>query len=146
MIVTISGVPGLNGEYRLSGPSLTNREFHIIKELSGLRAMEIDDGLTAGDIDLAVALAVCALYRDGKTHWKETAEQLLDADVGAIRIEPEPSEMEDDALPPAQTPSSQENGAGSEAPAFGGASSSTGASPDGLRSPTGPAHWEHSAT
>ena len=146
MIVTISGVPGLNGEYRLSGPSLTNREFHIIKELSGLRAMEIDDGLTAGDIDLGVALAVCALYRDGKTHWRETAEQLLDADVGSIRIEPEPSELGDDALPPAQMPDLRAFGDDSEAPASGGASSSTGASPDGLRSPTGSEHWEHSAT
>jgi hypothetical protein len=71
----VKGIPALNGEYEcdviemlsLDQPeSMTNREGHRIKQMSGVRAGEYEDALEAGDNDFMVALAAIVLTRRGK--------------------------------------------------------------------------------
>lgn len=61
--------------------SLTNREAHVIKLMSGLRAGEIVDGIVYSDNDLLVALAVVILARAGKT---VNEDALWDAKIGCL--------------------------------------------------------------
>ena len=71
----VKGIPGLDGEYpcnltdmALEGlpESLTNREGHRVKVMSGVRAGELLEALNAGDNDVFLAFAAIILTRNGK--------------------------------------------------------------------------------
>lgn len=119
---------------------LTNGEGHTIKRLAGVRAGEIEDSLAAGDNDVLLALGVIVLARQGK----RLPEHLIwEAPMGSgIMIVPgEPDDAgEDDARPPAPSPTATEpTGSSEKLETSGGASSSPQSdSPAGNdRPPTG---------
>lgn len=95
MEIHITGIaPVIDGIYPLDLDTLTNRDFHTIKRLSGVRARELDEAFRAGDLDVYLALALIGLGRAGK---QVPEDALLDAEVGKIVLEfPEA----DDADPP----------------------------------------------
>jgi hypothetical protein len=135
----IEGVPVLNGEYPIDETTLTNRDFHTIKKVSGLRAAELEEAFAAGDVDLVVALAVCALYRAGKRE-PEIVDMLFDAEAGKISWV-----GEDETRPPAPTAVAAGNGSAEPSGTSGEASSLTGGRPVSSRSPTGTEPSEVSA-
>jgi|SRR5215831_5332690 len=94
LTIQISNVPGLDGEYELS-TNFTNRDFRTIKQMAGLRPMELEEAFQKRDIDLIVALAAIALRRAGKLF---DENQLWDAELGSIRLIGD--EEEKDASPP----------------------------------------------
>lgn len=95
MRVTIEEVhPGLDGEYPLDIDTLTNREYHEIKRVSGVRAGELNESLFAGDLDVVVALALIAMKRNGKDN-PEAEAVLMDGEGGRVRLLPD-----GDAVPP----------------------------------------------
>lgn len=96
--VSIKGVPGLDGEYDLD-LTFTHRDYRTIKQLSGVRALEVEDALQAGDMDVILAVAEIALQRAGVPH---SIEQLWDAEGGSLKLVQEEAEEEADALPPPQ--------------------------------------------
>lgn len=63
--------------------TLTNRELHRIKILTGLRAGEIGEAFTAEDSDVLLALTVVILERKGQT---VVDDLLWDAPLGAIKL------------------------------------------------------------
>lgn len=73
--------------------SLTNREAHVIKVMSGIRAGEIVDGIVYSDNDLLVALATVILNRAGKT---VNEEKLWDAKIGCLDWDIEMLKVKDD--------------------------------------------------
>ena len=78
--ITIEGVPGYNGEYPLDITYFTNRELHLIKKVSGVRAGELTEAFNAGDNDLMVAVAAIAIQRH--THKDVNVDALWDAEAG----------------------------------------------------------------
>lgn len=109
----VKGLGRLDGEYEFdfagmlgigTPDSLTNREGHRIKTMSGVRAGELEDALIAGDNDVLVAFAAIILARAGKT---VNEEQLWDAPMGSgvqFDLETREAEEEDDAdSPPPET-------------------------------------------
>ncbi len=64
--IIIERIEPYDGSYELDILSLTGRELHKIKQMSGLRRNEIGDAFAAGDTDLIVALAAIAIERRGK--------------------------------------------------------------------------------
>lgn len=87
----ITGVPPYDGEYEFP-ESLNNDDYHLIKEISRVRAGELEEALKAGDIDVLVALVVIALQRQGV----EVDRRVLG------RAQPDAFDVEDDAdaVPP----------------------------------------------
>lgn len=141
--ITIAGIPRLDGTYELDEERFTNRDLHTIKKISGLRASEISEGLQAGDTDIFVALAVCALYRAGYQD-SSVADALLDAEFGKITLED--AEPEADAGPPDLTPPAESEGGKGKSSSSGESSRATGDLLESLPSPTGAASLERSAT
>lgn len=100
----IEGIPPLDGEYEFDFAelldSLTNREYHVIKVMTGVRAAEVFEAMEAGDTDLVMALAVIILRRRGK---RVDEDRFWDAEAGtAIRIvvgSREVEEVEEDGPP-----------------------------------------------
>jgi hypothetical protein len=86
--------PLLDGEYPLDGTTFTNRELRTIKQMSGVRALELSEAFTAGDNDLFVAFAAIALARAGKPY---SEDALWEADGGKITFE---EKQDADASPP----------------------------------------------
>lgn len=86
--------PSLDGTYPLDPDTLTNREYHEIKRISGCRASELNDALKAVDLDVVVAFGLIALRRAGKGV-PEAEDTLFDAEGGNIRLI-----EDDDADPP----------------------------------------------
>jgi hypothetical protein len=146
--LTVEGLPPLDGRYAfqvidmmsigLAG-SLTNREAHELKRLSGVRIGELEDALAAGDNDVLVAFAVLILRRHGK---RFDEDKLWDAQVGAAlkydfahsREEKTEDPPEETPLEPSGPPASPEN----ESSRSGGESSSPSSeSPENLQSPIG---------
>ena len=120
--ITVTGIPGYDGEYPLDLSYFTNKDLHTIKRIAGVRAGEIQAAVDADDNDLAVAFTVIALERNGKA----VHEQVLwDAKVGCIAIDHKTAEAEADAVPPA--PGS--DGSVSEKNASSGPPSSDGSDP-----------------
>lgn len=109
-------------EYPLS-LEFTNRDLHTIKQIAGVRPAEIQDAMASGDVDVFVALAVCALRKAGAT--RPTLEELWDMPVDAIELVSPDDEQ--DPTPAAASPDTQPTGAsGSQAtsqPERGGRSS-----------------------
>jgi len=103
----IGGIAPYDGEYDLDfdGAPFTNREWHTIKQLSGVRAGEFLDSLAAGDNDLVVALAVIACQRSGRFSIVQ-ADPFWDATTGRIKVDVE--EPEADAGPPARKPADEQ--------------------------------------
>lgn len=101
--VVLEGVQPWDGTYDLGDFQFTNRELHRIKEISGLRAGELIDGLEQNDTGAYVGIAVVALARQGK---QVAPDVLWDANVGSIRLL-----LEDDADPPT-TPASGPSSSG----------------------------------
>jgi hypothetical protein len=127
--IKIEGVPPYDGEYELD-MNFTNRDLHTIKQISGVRAGDLNDALEHKDLDLVVALAVNALRRAGKPI---DMDVLWDSEAGKILLV-----ADDDADPPPQ-PNGQPNGKPNEPP---GSSGNTGpvtgdASPESDPSSTG---------
>jgi len=106
MQIIINGDTIYDGAYELDLESqpLTGLDLHIIKTVAGVRAMEFEEALGAGDYDLQIALSVIALYRAGRVpreQFKRAADVLLGAAVGAI-------ESADDEEAEADPPKAQE--------------------------------------
>ncbi len=68
---------GLEGEYELE-MSFFNKDHRKIKQVSGVRVLEYQEALTAGDLDFILALASIALDRAGKQHTMEHLYELPD--------------------------------------------------------------------
>lgn len=96
--LVITGIPPYDGEYPLDfGAGLTNRELHTIKQISGVRAGELNEALNAGDYDLIVALAAILITRAGH---QPSMDALWDAPMEAIQFKEGEPEAED--RPPAK--------------------------------------------
>lgn len=95
--ITVSGVPGWDGEYPLDVSYFTMRELRTIKNLAGVRAGELQDALAAGDNDVIVAFTSIAIRRklDRDIH----PDLLWDSKTGSILVENE----DDEPDPPAAT-------------------------------------------
>ena len=122
-----------NGDHPLDiEQGFTNRELHTIKEVSGVRANELEESLTAGDNDILVALVAIALKRQGLI---VNMDAIWDAPAGAITVE---ADAEDgDAGPPDLMPP-EPNGDGGGKPNTSGASSPNDSDPPANGpSPTG---------
>jgi len=98
----IEGLPPYDGDHKIELEAFTNRELHLIKEISGVRAAELEASFNAGDNDLVVAFAVIALQRAGLT---VDRDRIWDAPVGAIKFVAD----QDGQSPP--VPASTGNGA-----------------------------------
>lgn len=100
MKIVIDGVPLFDGAYELDDTASPFKmsDLTVIKNVSGVRAGELNEALEAGDSDVMVALAVIALIRAGAVRFEQarkTADILLDAPLGAITVladetEPDP--------------------------------------------------------
>lgn len=106
--VIISGLPPLDGEYEFDVVellnSLTNRELHKIKVMSGVRAGELDEALEAGDSDLFLAIALIVLQRRGR---RVDEDMLWDAPAGS-GVTLDIADREFDADPPPSRKSEDE--------------------------------------
>lgn len=100
-----------NGNDYNVAPPFTNRELHIIKQVSGVRAGELFDAMEAGDMDLLVALAHIGVRRSGAG--SPTLDDLWDMEAGAITITPPPDEVTDPADP---TPAAPDSGSPATTP------------------------------
>lgn len=112
----------LDGEYECQLDDLTNREFHLIRQMSGIAPTGVVGGLLSGDVGLVVALATVVLERQGKT---VNVEALWDAQHGSLVFD---FASEDDAVPPEQPPSGgndSENNGESESASTGSGGDST---------------------
>ena len=121
--VRIESNTTLAGEYELDTTYFTNRELHIIKKESGVRAGELGAALEAGDNDLIVALALIALQRNGKMT-SSSAESLWDLPAGRIILDAS-DEDEVDASPPENGNSAETVPSGSDSLRSGVASPET---------------------
>lgn len=105
--VRITDLGAFDGEYGLDETQgFTGHELHLIKQVSGLRLGELDDGIRAKDYDLLVALTAIMCIRSGKATRQQQAELLdamLAAQVGSIFFW---SDKEAAASPPAEAPAS----------------------------------------
>jgi hypothetical protein len=139
LIVTGLGKP-LDGEYEfdIAGmltvghpQSLTSREGHRIKVMSGVRAGELEDALAAGDNDVLVAIGAIVLTRNGK---RVVDDRLWDAPMGSLAFDiAARDEQEDEESPPEEAPTTGPSESG------GASSSPTSDSPQASdQSPTGP--------
>lgn len=140
--LTVSGLgKPLDGTYEfdiasmlgLGNPdSLTNREGHRLKTMTGIRIGQLGDALSSGDSDVIVALAAIILTREGK-RFDEAV--LWDAPMGSgleLHIEDRPEE--DDDGPPAVAPETETEPLAKNG---GPSSSSTSALQESALSPTG---------
>lgn len=124
--VTFAGIPPWDGDYHLDVSSFTNRELHVIKEMVGIRAGELQEAFAANDNDVLVAMAKIAVLRAGKTIDDDT---LWDAPVGSVVFDFSEDEPAD---PPPAAPANGESAAPS-----GTTSTDGGGEPPNLPSPTG---------
>jgi hypothetical protein len=109
--LTVVDLSPLDGRYPFSmtemmsiglPQSLTNREGHELKRMSGIRIGELEDALMAGDNDVLVAFAVLILRRNGK---RFEEDRLWDAPIGAAFQFDFAHQREDETeIPPAETP------------------------------------------
>src|SRR5690242_309449 len=117
--------------------SLTNRELHRIKKMTGILAGNLFDAINDGDMDATVGFAAVILTRNGKVYLDDW---LWDAPMGAsLTFEIAAAEEEDEEIPPAsgvpestRTESEEKSGGGSSEPASesqGSAPSPTGSQP-----------------
>jgi hypothetical protein len=125
--LVIAGIPPYDGTHDLDlGEflgSLTNRELHRIKVMSGVRAGELYEALVAGDSDLIVAFTVIVLERKGRRvdedlFWDAPAGSAIGLEMGKEEQLPPTEAAADQTLPlktsggasSDSTSESQENG------------------------------------
>lgn len=152
----VKGLERYDGEYEFDlmaltttghPESLTNKELHRLKLMSGVRLGELDEALfDAYDNDVIVAIAAIILTRYGK---QVDEEALWDAPVlSGIRLEL--GKREDVALPPAEAeepPSSDDSASNSESLTSSGVDSAAGSvSLASVPNPTGMPASDTSAT
>lgn len=101
----IENLGAYNGDHEMELESLTNRELHTLKKISGVRAGELDEAFEAGDNDVLVAFLVIVLERKG--HKPVNVDVIWDAPGGSIDFitDEEEKQQADDAGPPSQEPS-----------------------------------------
>jgi hypothetical protein len=139
--ISITGVgKKVDGVYELEPSSITNREYHEIKLLTGLRYGELLDAFLAKDPALWVSYALLALRRADKD---VNVDELWDAPHGSIALVFAGDEEDADAGPPASElpESSADSPEGS-----GATSSSSSGSPESDPSRTGQQGSDTSAT
>lgn len=95
----------LDGEYDCDLSHFTNREWDLIKRVSGTRPAEYFEELLKSDAATAVATAVVMLQRAG---FSPDPEKLMDADGGAVQIDL--LDKGDEPSPPDQAPSDESPG------------------------------------
>lgn len=104
--ITVKDVPPFDGEYEIDKNRLFNGdEWHLIKQVSGVRMGEFDEALEALDYDLLVAITAVNLCRHGKVTMKaalQAVEVLRGAELGSIKFDGEA-----DAGPPAKPPATE---------------------------------------
>jgi len=86
---------GLEGEYELE-MTFFNKDHRKIKKVSGLRVLEYQEALEAGDLDFIIALASIALDRAGKQHNVEHLYELPDDCIQFV--------IEEEESPPPKAP------------------------------------------
>lgn len=126
-ILKVKGVPPLDGDYDLDITSFTNRELHLIKQETGVRAGEIEEAFGAGDNDLLVAITLIVLQRAGKGDVAQLRDVVWDAEAGSVQFDltdEEKKAAEDDARPPESEPAT--TGGASETTKPSGPSSANG--------------------
>lgn len=104
IIISESGNKALDGEYPLDAHPFTNREWHVIKEISKVRPGEFNEAVLAADNDLVLACAQVALQRAGK---HVPMDVLWELEGGLIVLDLRPDneeEQEGDAGPPEPSP------------------------------------------
>jgi hypothetical protein len=139
--IRIEGVHAtVDGEYPITITEFTNRDFHDIKRIAGVRAQELGEAFEKGDTDLVVAFAVIALRHAGK---RVDEDSLWDAPAGKIQLIAGDEEEVDDLPPVSAPPSEVPNALGgdrrpSDTSDSSGLSSSNGSDYQGNgQSPTG---------
>lgn len=115
--VIVKGLGKLDGEYECdivgmlvqdNPETMTNREGHRVKLMSGVRAGEYEEALERGDNDFFLALGAIVLARRGKRFDEDV---LWDAPMGSgVTLQIADRESDDDP------PSAPESGAGSSSP------------------------------
>ncbi len=126
--VKIEGCGYLDGEYPLD-LNFTHRDFREIKQISGMRANEVQGALEAGDLDVVVAIAAIAMRKNNKRY---ELDDLWDTGAGAISLE---MDEEEEEVPLTMPPPSSKNDGGesndsSRTPSGLSSSTSTGPSPE----------------
>ena len=99
VVLDTVGVPQLNGTYDLDF-EFDHGELHLIKDVAGLRGLEVDDAMEAGDTDLILCLGVIGSLRAGRLKPSDTREAvaaLMKEKVGTIKL----ADTEDDEAPEA---------------------------------------------
>lgn len=120
--------PRIAGEHELDLGYFTNRELHLIKKETGVRAGELVDAFQAGDNDLLIVLAFVALQRNGRLD--VPIDALWEMEAGTITLDL--SDEEEDASPPESAPVASESDGG-PTPSSSETSSSAGeASPGAI--------------
>lgn len=110
--VKIEGGGLIDGSYDLDLGVFTNRELHIIKKETGVRAGELQDAFVAGDNDILVVLAHIASVRAGKDI---PMDVLWAMEAGGITFDLTDEEVEEDS-PPESRPDSDESVSGPTEP------------------------------
>jgi hypothetical protein len=86
--VTITGVPPFDGEYVFDVGQLNGHEYHLIKQVSGVRANELDEAIFAGDAGVHIALAAIAIQQKGHPAAEGAVEVLMNVrGLSKIRME-----------------------------------------------------------
>ncbi len=94
--ITLKGIPGYDGVYEFRMEDVLHKDLHTIKQLTGVRAGELNEALAAGDHDLIVAFTQIALERAGKPIHPEL---LWEAKLGSIEVEDVPEDDEENPTP-----------------------------------------------
>lgn len=100
MKLTINGCGTLDGEYEFDDSYFLHGELHVIKRETQLRPGELSEAIEARDADVAIALAIAGLMRNGfpmnhtqcQLLWNSRAGSSIEVDFG--------DEEEADARPP----------------------------------------------
>ena len=99
MKVRIDQPPQLAGDYPID-LDFTHGELHLVKKVTGLRGLEIDDGIENGDTDLFLVLGVIGALRAGRLRDADTGaavEELMKTKIGSVRLIPDEEDAEEDA-------------------------------------------------
>ena len=84
-------------------PPFTNRELHLIKQVSGVRSGELFDALESGDSDVLVALAHIGVKRKGTQ--RPSLDELWDLEAGTIEfVEPDETPVDPTPAPVSGSP------------------------------------------
>lgn len=117
----VTGIPGFDGDWPIDIGSFSMMELHIIKDVAGVRAGELEEAFGAGDTDVILAVAACAVRRNGGD-WKAFLKLAWESEMGSLTFVAD-EEVED---PPIPTPLPDSESSEATADDSGNASSSDG--------------------